>query len=201
VIEQYIIEDSHEQLPFKLYSEILALLFAHRNKISMQFSDLKSLYHLSHIAVTIINPDDEIVIFSATPSVEYNIITENLWREDIAFNLHHFEHARLVWWDENTSPFYNQIKSLKEISHHFTVGFNLYKKVNNFKFIYSFASRNPHDNIRAYYMDLRKELFALGDYSYKLMRNLYVQYCPNHIPPTIVSVPIKPQRSSLRIIK
>ena len=181
-----------------LHKNILDILFSHKKEILNKLSDIKGLYRLDHIAIIIFNPINEIVIFSITPSVEYNIIVQNLWRQDIAFNPH--QDGTFLWWDQNPSIQYDEIKKYKEINHNFTNGFNLYRTFENFKFVYSFAFRNKDKNARIYYESIKEKLFLLGDYSYKLIRHIYLDYCPNYEAPTIISNNFKHHQSYLKLI-
>jgi hypothetical protein len=184
----------------KLHDDILDILFAHKSEIYKKLCDIKGLYFIDHIAITISNPENEIVVFSLTPSVEYNVIIKDLWKHDIAFRPDEFITGDFAWWDSKSNIYTSEVRKIKEENHHFSVGFNLYKKVEKFKFIYSFASRKEDENIRSYYENLMSELFHLGDYGYKLIRDIYLNYCGDYIPPQITKDILVSEKPYLRLV-
>lgn len=184
----------------KFHDAILEILFAHKNEIFRKFSDIKGLYFLDHVAITIFNPENEIVIFSLTPSVEYNVIIKELWKSDITFKPDEYADGSFAWWDDKANEYSEEIKRIKKENHHFSVGFNLYKKVDGFRFIYSFASRKKDEDMRLYYENIINELFLLGDYGYKLIRGIYLGYCGSHVPPQITEYTSAEEKPYLRLI-
>ena len=194
------IKANEYQKKVKLHDSILDILFAHKSEIFRKFSDIKGLYFLDHVAVTIFNPENEIVIFSLTPSVEYNVIIKELWKHDITFRPDEYADGDFAWWDSELNEFSDEIKKIKIENHHFSVGLNLYKKIGDFRFIYSFATRNKDLDIRSYYEGIISELFLLGDYGYKLILGIYVGYCGSHIPPQVASPNTVNEKPYLRLI-
>lgn len=184
----------------KLHNDIIKLLFSHKKEISGKLHDVKGLYWLDHIAINIFNPENEVVIFSLTPSIEYNLIIQDLWRDDITFSSNSYK-DNIIWWDKNSTDTYSEIRKIKETDHNFTVGFNLNKKINDFKLTYSYATRSKDQNIRLYYKEIKQELILLGDYCYKLISNLYLLYCSGYEPPVIISSYTKPHNPHLRLVK
>lgn len=190
-----------DQQEIKLHTNILDILFAHKRDIFRKLSDVRDLYFLDHVAISIFNPENEVIIFSITPSVEYNVITQNLWKHDITFNPSQFSDGSLVWWDQDFySKFAVEIKQIKETKHNFSIGFNLYRKIDGFNLVYSFASRCQNKNMRHYYDSIKNRLFLLGDYSYKLIREIYTNYCISHDAPYIVATNTENQKPFLKLI-
>ncbi len=53
---------------------------------------------------------------------------------------------------------------------------------------YSFATKSIDKNQREYYRSNISRLVDIGDYCYKLIRDIYLQYCDFYIPPKIQSL-------------
>jgi len=161
-----------------LHKNIMEILFKHKHEIFKRFSDIKGVFHIDHIAIKIINPANEMVIFSITPSVEYNLIAQELWRHDHDFLCNNYKLNKLYMWEESYSKrYFSEIKYIKELKHGFTFGFNIFKKYENFNLIYSFATRSQNNDLRQYYKNHTHEIIELGDYSYKLIHDIYIKYC------------------------
>ena len=186
----------------KMHDNILDILFNHKNEIFRKLSDLRGLYFIDHIAITLINPNNEIVVLSLTPSVEFKLIMNGLWKFDMSFNpLSSINGDMLFWNKAYANGYHNEIKRVKETQHNFSLGFNLIKKIDGFTFIYSFATRKNTKGLQKYYEGLKQELFILGDYGYKLLRNIYVQYENTYTPPFLEETKIfTKQRSHLKLV-
>lgn len=171
------------QLDFsaKLHPEILTILYEHRRYIKSVFFELNGLYDICHFAVTIINPSKEIIVFSATPNIEFNLIKRELWQEDLCFSPELESTNKLCWWDFNQEEFLS--KKIKLENNRFTQGFTILRRVNNFCLLYSFATKSLRTDLKSYYESNCFGLIDLGDYFFKSIRPLYLSYNPKQIPP------------------
>jgi len=170
-----------------LHENIIDILFQHKEEIYIKFNDLLGIFLIDYIAIKIIDPNNELVIFSITPSVEYNLLVQGLWKYDHSFTMN-FQKNNVfyVWEKAYYETYFNEIKSIKEFKHGFTFGFNISKQIDSFHFTYSYATRSKNSKLYHYYHSHVNELSALGDYSYKLIRSIYAKYCnPNFTLPSI----------------
>jgi len=120
-----------------LHEDILEILFKHKEEIYEKFIDLRGVYLIDHLAIKIIDPNNKILVFSITPSVEYNLIVQGLWRHDKSFSVNFQKNNSFYVWEKAYSAkYFNEIKFVKEFKHGFTLGFNISKKINNFNLIY-----------------------------------------------------------------
>lgn len=172
----------------KLHDSILDLLFKHKNEISRKLSDIRGIYNIDHVAINIINPSNEVAIFSITPSVEYNLVIQNLWRFDGSLCPLNYTDGSFFFWDQAyINKYAKEIKLSKEIKHGFSLGFSLAKKVGQHHLVYSFATRSQEHHLKEYYKLMINELWLLGDYGYNLIRDIYDQYSNTHTSPYIGS--------------
>jgi len=134
------------------------------------------LFLIDHLAINIIDPKNRLVIFSTTPSVEYNLITQGLWKYDKSLSMNFQRDNRFYSWEKAyEKEYFEELKLIKQINHGFSFGFNLSKKIESFQLIYSFATRHQNFELLEYYREYINELFALGDYGYKAIRSIYEQ--------------------------
>lgn len=185
-----------------LHENILEILFKHKEEIHKKLIDLRGTFFIDHIAIILIDPDNRIVIFSITPSVEYNLIVQGLWKHDYSFSSDFQKNNSFYPWEKAYSErYFNEIKSIKELKHKFTFGFNISKRINSFNLIYSFATRNKNNGLFEYYSSFINELSGLGDYGYKLIQNIYAKYLnPKFHLPSISCKKNQVPRHSLKLI-
>ena len=85
----------------RLHSEIVTILFENRRYIKTIFLDIHGLYEIAHVGLTIIDPSADLVVFSSTPNIEYNLIQQNLWRNDPCFSPSIQNNHELSWWNDH----------------------------------------------------------------------------------------------------
>jgi len=185
----------------QLHPEIIEILFENRRYIKNIFSDLNGLYDIAHIGLTCIDPSNECIVFSTTPNVEYNLISQNLWEYDHCFYPDPVEKNTLLWWDDGLE----KIAKIKLENNQFTLGMSIVRPVDDFCFIYSFATKETYQDFRRYYSDHLFHLIDIGDYFYKSIRSLYATYNTNYPLPTLSQFNSKEAgrniRSCLRLVK
>lgn len=76
-MHQFNLISSSDNQPVKLHENILDILFKHKKEISLRLSNIRDLYYTDHVSINILTPDNKILIFSITPSVEYNLTITN----------------------------------------------------------------------------------------------------------------------------
>jgi len=192
----------NNSMNLKMHPKILTILFNHKNEILRKLTDLRGLHYLDHISILLVNSHREIIILSITPSVEFNLIAQDLWQFDRSFDPAQFSTGQLLFWDNSyTSEYYYQLKYLKEIKHNFSLGFNVLRKIEGFYLIYSFATRSDDLNLKNYYQSIATDLYSLGDYGYKELRGLYEQYTDIVLPPcAVVDKHVSPIRNRLKLV-
>lgn len=186
-----IISVSNEVL---LHENILEVLFKYKETLCHKFDDVRGTLLIDHAAITIIDSDNKIIVFSTTPSVEYNIISQDLWKHDASFSLSYQAANRFYTWEKAyENEYFEELKLVKEVNHGFYLGFNLSKKVGSTQFIYSFATRHQRDGLVEYYRNYINELFAIGDYLYKSVCDIYEKSYGN-----IITIPEKIEGKAIR---
>lgn len=157
-------------------------LFDYKGKMLNYFGDIKGTFFIDHFSFYIIDRDGKIIPFSATPSVEYNLFSQGIWKYDNSFCSQFNQENRFYSWEKAyEESHFSQLKQVKEIKHNFQFGFNLSKQVNSYQLIYSFATRSQIDNLINYYSEYINELFAIGDYVYSHIHVAYLNTTGNDL--------------------
>lgn len=171
-----------------LHEDVFDILFKYKKIICNKFDDIRGTLLIDHLAINIIAPDKKIIVFSTTPSVEYNLLVQGLWKYDLGLSVNYQINNRFYSWDKAyKNEYFNELKLVKQLNHGFSFGFNLSKKVGEFQFIYSFATRHPTSELLEYYRQYINELFSIGDYIYKHMDEIYKKYAGKSIATSLVN--------------
>jgi len=172
-----------------LHADILNILYEHRRFVAKIYRDIMGFYNISHIGLSIVNPAHELVVFSTTPNIEYNLISNQLWTQDCCFNPSIGQSNKFSWWGDNTSNLsdnqQNHLNKIKLLNNNFTLGMSIARNLQGFDLIYSFASKSKQPDLQAYYATNLPRLIEIGDFFYKSMRPLYLPYSPSFEPPDV----------------
>lgn len=171
----------------KYHPDVLNILYDNRFHIKKKFGSVIGFYEIHHISITIIDPSNEMVVFSTTPSIEYHLITQDLWKHDLTVLSHAHRDDELIWWDmDNTNSFYSQIDNIKKQKNNYTLGMSLARKIDGFCIIYSFATKSREAALKSYYISNIERLYDIGDHCYKSIRDIYSAYVHYHTAPRIM---------------
>lgn len=189
MIEKLKLVHSNQEIEnsISLHPSIVDALFEHRRFVKNIFLHIKGHYEIAYFGINIINPSNEIVSFSSTPHIQYNLIRQGLWKHDPYFFSKTLNKNTLLWWDEvsTENPFSEQIKEIKLTSNHFKLGMTLSREINGFNFIYSYATCSNRKNLKEYYNAKIFGLIDIGDYFCNAILNVYSEYCGNYAFPRL----------------
>jgi hypothetical protein len=169
-----------------LNKNIVNILFENKHSIKKIFNEIVGLYDIAHFAITIINDSNEIVSFSTKPDIEYNLINKNLWNDDCIFSSRINQVDSLLSWDKNLyNETFDERKKIKLYNNKFTYGMTIKRAIDDFCFLYSFATKNKRPDMSDYYLFHTSGLIDIGDFFYRSVRDIYKQYCEDYEPPKI----------------
>lgn len=124
------------------HPQLLDVLFAHKSQVKPLFAEMLRRYEIDHIAVTHINLNQEILTFSSTPAIEFNLFNSGLWRLDNTYNPAWFEKRVTATWQSLYHPErYDELYYLKQLKPHYPIGYSFATKADGGPVIYSIASR------------------------------------------------------------
>ena len=117
-----------KEIQTTLHPKILDILFEYRRDIKNIFLNINGHYDIAHIGITIIDPANEMIAFSSTPNIEYNLIHQHLWKRDHCFSPRPHHNNRISWWDTQIE----EVDEIKLKNNKFTVGMTITRQVNGF---------------------------------------------------------------------
>lgn len=153
------------QRDITLHPELLNTLFAHKSKTRSVFRDVLGLHEINHIAITYVNPKNELITLSSTPSLEFNLFNGPLWQFDHSYAPIWFKQCRHATWQSLYAPErYDELYYLKQIKPRYPLGISIATMRNNHPVIYSLASATDSESTREIFTHQTAELIQLGHY-------------------------------------
>lgn len=156
------------------HSRLLDNLFTFKWKVSSIFAEILGLYEIHHIAITRINIENEILIFSSTPAIEFNLFSSQLWSFDNTFNpawIMQCTHAN--WPSLYRKSHFEELYYLRQGKHHLFLTLSIGAKINDAYYIYSFASRSYCKNTSYLFSHPHKDLYRIGKHCAILLNPLF----------------------------
>ncbi|KTC85129.1 hypothetical protein [Legionella brunensis] len=156
------------------HPRFLELLFTFKSESFRVFGDVLGLHEIDHVAVTRINSDGELLAFSSTPALEFNLFKNNLWLFDKSYHPEWFYHCTQSEWQALYIPErYDELYYIKQIKHQYPLGFALSKKIDDTYFIYSLASSRDCDATRESFISHFDDFYRIGEYCSSRLTHLF----------------------------
>lgn len=166
-----------QDLATKPHPQLLEALFIFRFKIFCVFQEVLGLYGIDHIAVSRINSKQEILIFSSSPALEFNLFSSGLWRFDHSYQPSWFKLCKSTHWHELYSASrYDELYYIKQIKPHFPIGKSLAARLNDGFVIYSLASKRSCQATQDIFSKEDKGFYQIGQYCTKKLHSLFLSF-------------------------
>lgn len=159
------------------HPQLLEALFAFRPKISGIFQEVLGIHEINHLAITQINQKNQILTFSSTPALEYNLFAGNLWRFDNTYHPSWYQQCSQKSWQALYHPErYDELYFLKQIKHHYPIGYSLAAKFEDNFYIYSLASYSSYALMNEFFANQMDDFYKIGQYCSNLLAPLFSYY-------------------------
>lgn len=159
------------------HPQLLEALFAFRSKVSNVFRDVLGIYEISHIAIARIDEQHQIISFSSTPALEFNLFSSSLWRYDKSYQADWFRACGQANWQSLYTPErYDELYYLKQIKHRYPIAYSLAAKFGNHFFVYSLASNRACNHTRDVFASQHEDFYKIGQYCSNMLSELFRVY-------------------------
>ncbi|KTC65684.1 putative FlgJ-like protein (plasmid) [Legionella adelaidensis] len=161
-----------------LHSKLLEILFENRRLVKNIFFEIQGLFDIDYIGLKIINSNKEIIAFSTIPSIEFNLIHQNLWENDVCFIPPNEVRNEIIWWEFENEYSYElrEKKQIKLLNNKLTSGFTICRDLNNFCLLFSYATKSKNKLLKEYYTANIYKIMDLGDYFLNSIIPMYNSY-------------------------
>ena len=157
------------------HPQLIEMLFAHKIKVSTIFKDVLGMYEINHIAITRVDHQQKILVFSSTPAMEFNLFTSNLWTFDNTYAPAWFQIGTQASWESlyNRDRF-NELYYTKQIKHHFPTGLSMAVSQKDGFYIYSIASTRCAQEGLEHFVNHKEDFNKIGQYCVNLLNPFFL---------------------------
>ena len=153
-----------------LHPHVLEILFAYQAKVIQVFKDVLGLYGISHMSISRVSERQELLTFSSTPSLEFNLFKSNLWRFDQTYQTRWYTRCTGSPWQSLYNPAqYNALHYLKQVKPQYPLGLSFAAKRSNHHVIYSIASQKDNQHMREFFKNPHDDFYKIGLYCSNLL--------------------------------
>lgn len=136
-----------------LHPQASDLLFKHYRSMARIFRDVLGQLEIDYMAIAILTPKDELLFFSSRPGIEWNLIEHNLWLSDVRFQYDSFKQEQIQLWEHRPPDF--------------CIGFSIPSVVDEFRVIYTVASKSNNEAIQKMIFNNIAMLMRMGRFCLK----------------------------------
>ncbi len=160
------------------------LLFQSYQPVKHIFLDVLGLLEIDYIAIMLLTPHNEWLLFSSRPSIESNLIEKNLWPFDASFSHEFLLQGQARLWPE---LYHDQHKDIlyfyKQKVPEFSMGIAVPATFNDYRVVYSFALKSTDVRIHQKVANKADTLIGMGKYCLqKIIRIITLPAQSQHIP-------------------
>jgi len=157
------------------HPKLLDMLFAHKSNVCAVFNDVLGLHDVNHIAISWINNNHELLSFSSTPALEFNLFNTNLWRFDKTFQPDWYQLCTQSSWEAlYTQDHYDELYYIKQAKHQYPLGISLAANVADNAIIYSIASHKKCQAAREFFAHHYDDFYKMGEYCTRELMPLFL---------------------------
>jgi len=164
------------------HAYFLDALFAYKSKVNHIFKNILGLYHIHHIAISHINEQHELLTFSSTPSLEFNLFNSDLWQFDNTYHSSWYESCSLSPWQLLYTPErYDDLFFSKQIKFDYPLGLSLALKMETGHIVCSLASHQDTPETCALFASHYQSFYKISQYCSQLLLPLFTD-CNQLLP-------------------
>ena len=160
----------------KLHPDAKIISFEHKLFILNTFKkNISGLLGIDYFSLIIVDSQKQISLYSTCPSLEFGLISENMWELDGIFKPENHQDGAFFFWDElYPEAFKNTLIKEKETKFGFHFGFYVMKQLNDVFAIYSFATKSQKE--KEIYRNSKDTLMKIGDYLFNELKGVHSKY-------------------------
>jgi hypothetical protein len=157
-----------------LHPHALKSLFAYQGNVKNIFKDVLDLHNINHIAITQIDNNRQLLTFSSTPSLEFNLFDSSLWQFDQTYQAPWYECCGSSFWPSLYMPtHYEELYCIKQAEHQYLIGRSLAVKLIDSYVIYSFATQKSDEATYNFFTHGDETFHKIGEYCLNLLMPIF----------------------------
>ena len=132
-----------------LHPQAKDLLFEHYRTLLRIFREVLGHLEIDYMAIALLSRHNELLFFSSHPSIEYNLIEQNIWQLDASFHPDFFLAGKArLWEDLYHKNGQGSLHHIKQESPKFPIGIAVPSRFEQYQVVYSFASKSNDETVK-----------------------------------------------------
>lgn len=146
-----------------LHPQAELLLFKHFRTLTRLFGDVLGHLEVDYMAITLLNPKNELLFLSSRPSIECNLIEKNLWSIDTSLQEDFFSQDKPQRWEElYHDEQLELLRHYKQVQPGFSMGISVPSIFEEYRVVYSFALESTDLAIKNKILNRVETLINMG---------------------------------------
>ncbi len=158
-----------------LHPQIKTFLFQHFAIFTSIFRSVLGLLEIDYIGVALLNQYDEFLLFSSKPSIEWNLIENDLWQFDHSYHSSFFDqHEAKIWGELYHEPWRDELYYFKQKVPGLNFGFSIPSNYQNSQIVYSFATKSTRHHDIQKIIENPAECIRIGQFCLQKILNAII---------------------------
>ena len=147
----------------KLHPQAQDLLFKHYRTLTRIFQDVLGHLEIDYMAIALLNPMNELFFLSSKPSIESNLIQNDLWQFDASIQQDFFmQNKAQLWEDLYHDEWRAPLRHYKQDIPKFSMGLSVSSFFEDYRVVYSFALKSTDEVIKNKILSKIETLICIG---------------------------------------
>jgi hypothetical protein len=146
-----------------LHPKARDFLFEHFVMLKVLFNDVLGHLEIDYMSIALLNSQNELLFLSSKPSIECNLIENNLWAFDPSLQYEFFMQDQPKLWDEvYQAERHKLVRQYKQESQGFSMGISIPSVFDEYRVVYSFALKSKNESIKNNITNKIQTLLSMG---------------------------------------
>lgn len=126
-----------------LHPQAPEILFKHYDTLKRLFNDVLGHLEIDYMSIALLNTQNELLFLSSRPSIECNLIEQNLWPFDQSFQHDFFIQGQAQLWENlYDDEWRDDLRHYKQECQGYSMGISIPSMFADYGVVYSFALRS-----------------------------------------------------------
>jgi hypothetical protein len=163
-----------------LHPQAQDLLFEYYRALRLIFNDVLGHLELDYLSFALINPEQELLFLSSQPSIEQNLIEQNLWLQDPCLNhLTSAADCNLIWNEIYQKPGLELLKHFKLIKPRLEFVFSRRVMIQDYGITYSFGVKSYDPMVQFNLIQNVDTLLSMGKFCLQnILKEIHLELPP-----------------------
>jgi hypothetical protein len=157
------------------HPRLIETLFAYKSRASTIFNAVLGIHDINHFSIARVDEEQNILVFSSTPAIEFNLFSTSLWCFDKTFSPDWFRQCTHAATQTLYRPErYEALYFAKQIKPELPTAYSIAVK-DGCHYIYTVASTRTFSNPEKWFTNHENDFYKMGKYCTNLLTPLFHQ--------------------------